>query len=153
MIVDKATPEDIVNAISSGVTDFILKPIRAKQLRSRLEFQLKHPTTNKKAQEYTTLKESKTPFIKRVFDIVVSGVIILVLLPLFLVVAILIKLESRGPVFYYSYRVGTGYNIFKFYKFRSMDPDADAKLQQLKHLNQYNNEEETIEEEEVNPKN
>nr|WP_242067797.1 sugar transferase [Cyclobacterium marinum] len=121
-------------------------------MRSRLEFQLKHPTTNKKAQEYTTLKESKTPFIKRVFDIVVSGVIILVLLPLFLVVAILIKLESRGPVFYYSYRVGTGYNIFKFYKFRSMDPDADAKLQQLKHLNQYNNEEETIEEEEVKPK-
>lgn len=152
MIVDKATPEDIVFAISSGVTDFIIKPIRAKQLKARLEFQLKHPTTKKKAQEYTTLKESKTPFVKRVFDIVVSGVIILILLPLFLIVAILIKLESRGPVFYYSYRVGTGYNIFKFYKFRSMDPDADAKLQQLKHLNQYNNEENVVEGEEEKPK-
>lgn len=153
MIVDNATPEDIVYAISSGVTDFILKPIRAKSLRSRLEFQLKHPTIKKKAQEYSTLKESKTPFVKRVFDIVVSGLILIALIPLFLIVAILIKLESRGPVFYYSYRVGTGYNIFKFYKFRSMDPDADAKLQQLKHLNQYNNEEEeVVEEKEVETK-
>ena len=148
MVVDKATPTDIINAISSGVTDFILKPINGKQLKTRLDFQMKHPSPKKKSLEYTALKESKTPFIKRLFDIVVCSFILLALLPLFLIVAILIKLESRGPVFYYSYRVGTGYNIFKFYKFRSMDPDADAKLQQLKHLNQYNDPEE---EEEVKP--
>lgn len=142
MVVDKATPTDIINAISSGVTDFILKPINGKQLKTRLDFQMKHPSPKKKNLEYTALKESKTPFIKRLFDIVVCSFILLALLPLFLIVAILIKLESRGPVFYYSYRVGTGYNIFKFYKFRSMDPDADAKLQQLKHLNQYNDPEE-----------
>lgn len=148
MIVDKATPKDISIAISKGVSDFILKPINGKQLNTRLEFQMKHPVSKKKNSEYTALKESKTPFIKRLFDIVVCGFILLALLPLFFIVAILIKLESRGPVFYYSYRVGTGYNIFKFYKFRSMDPDADAKLQQLKHLNQYNVAEEV--EEEVN---
>jgi len=148
MIVDKATPKDISIAISKGVSDFILKPINGKQLNTRLEFQMKHPVTKKKNPEYTALKESKTPFIKRLFDIVVCGFILLALLPLFFIVAILIKLESRGPVFYYSYRVGTGYNIFKFYKFRSMDPDADAKLQQLKHLNQYNAAEEV--EEDVN---
>ncbi|AKP54211.1 sugar transferase [Cyclobacterium amurskyense] len=146
MVVDKATPTDIINAISSGVTDFILKPINGKQLKTRLDFQMKHPSPKKKNLEYTALKESKTPFIKRLFDIVVCSFILLALLPLFLIVAILIKLESRGPVFYYSYRVGTGYNIFKFYKFRSMDPDADAKLQQLKHLNQYNDPEEEEEE-------
>tara|TARA_R110002096_G_scaffold435897_1_gene664089 strand:+ start:3084 stop:4280 length:1197 start_codon:yes stop_codon:yes gene_type:complete len=146
MVVDKATPADIINAISSGVTDFILKPINGKQLKTRLDFQMKHPSPKKKNLEYTALKESKTPFIKRLFDIVVCSFILLALLPLFLIVAILIKLESRGPVFYYSYRVGTGYNIFKFYKFRSMDPDADAKLQQLKHLNQYNDPEEEEEE-------
>lgn len=138
LIVDKASLSDIVTAISKGVSDFIQKPIDGKKLKTRLDFQMKHPIGKSKQTGSTTFKESKTPFIKRSFDIIVAGLILLGLLPLFLIVAILIKLESRGPVFYYSYRVGTGYNIFKFYKFRSMDPDADVKLQQLKHLNQYN---------------
>src|SRR5690606_18260111 len=73
----------------------------------------------------------------RLFDIVASGFALLLLSPLFLAVAIAIRLESPGPVFYYSYRVGTGYNIFKFYKFRSMYTGADARLKDLKHLNQY----------------
>ncbi len=46
---------------------------------------------------------------------------------------------SKGPVFYYSKRVGTGYNVFKFYKFRSMRQGADNMLKDLKHLNQHAN--------------
>ena len=60
---------------------------------------------------------------------------------MFLVVIILLKLESKGPVFYSSKRVGMGYKIFDFYKFRSMYVDADKRLKELSHLNQYNNEE------------
>ena len=52
-------------------------------------------------------------------------------------VALLIKLESRGPVFYYSRRVGTGYRIFRFWKFRSMRQDADQLLATIGNLNQY----------------
>jgi lipopolysaccharide/colanic/teichoic acid biosynthesis glycosyltransferase len=75
---------------------------------------------------------------KRAFDIVFAGVCLLMLLPLFALVALLIKLESGGgPVFYYSYRVGTGYRIFRFWKFRSMRPDADKMLASMKSLNQY----------------
>jgi lipopolysaccharide/colanic/teichoic acid biosynthesis glycosyltransferase len=48
-----------------------------------------------------------------------------------LVVAILIKLDSKGPVFYKSKRVGTGYKVFDFYKFRSMRTDADQLLAQI----------------------
>ena len=58
-------------------------------------------------------------------------------LPVLLVLAALIKLESRGPVFYYSYRVGAGYRIFKFWKLRSMRSDADKLLDSMKNLNQY----------------
>ena len=65
---------------------------------------------------------------------------LLLLSPFLLIIYILIKLESKGPVFYYSLRVGTGYTIFKFYKFRSMYVDADKRLKDLKHLNQYNTE-------------
>lgn len=77
------------------------------------------------------------PTSKRLFDVVVSASALLCLLPLFLVVALLIKLESEGPVLYYSYRIGTGYRKFRFWKFRSMRPDADQLLASMKDLNQY----------------
>ncbi|GAB2778664.1 hypothetical protein GCM10027175_16140 [Hymenobacter latericoloratus] len=79
----------------------------------------------------------RMPVAKRLFDIVFSSLILLALLPLFLVVALLIKLESKGPVLYYSYRVGTGYRKFRFWKFRSMRPDADQLLASMKNQNQY----------------
>lgn len=79
----------------------------------------------------------KLPFFKRAFDIVFSLLILIVLLPLFLIVAILIKLESKGPVFYISKRVGAGYRVFDFYKFRTMHHGADKNLAQLISLNQY----------------
>jgi lipopolysaccharide/colanic/teichoic acid biosynthesis glycosyltransferase len=74
---------------------------------------------------------------KRLFDIVLSGTLLLLLSPLFLVVIIAIKLESKGAAFYWQKRVGTGYKIFNFYKFRSMRPDADSMVDQLKKLNHY----------------
>jgi lipopolysaccharide/colanic/teichoic acid biosynthesis glycosyltransferase len=77
------------------------------------------------------------PITKRIFDTLFAAAILLCLAPLFLLLAILIKLESKGPVFYYSYRVGTGYRIFKFWKFRSMRQDADQLLASMKGLNQY----------------
>jgi lipopolysaccharide/colanic/teichoic acid biosynthesis glycosyltransferase len=74
---------------------------------------------------------------KRLFDIVAASVLLLLLSPLFALVAVLIKLESRGPVFYAAKRVGEGYLTFDFYKFRSMRTDADRLLEQMKAQNQY----------------
>jgi lipopolysaccharide/colanic/teichoic acid biosynthesis glycosyltransferase len=61
---------------------------------------------------------------KRIFDIVVSVIALLILAPLMLVVAVLIKLESRGPVFFRQVRVGVGNRQFQILKFRSMRLDA-----------------------------
>jgi lipopolysaccharide/colanic/teichoic acid biosynthesis glycosyltransferase len=69
--------------------------------------------------------------IKRLFDIVVSACALIVLSPLFLVIAVVIKLDSRGGVFYISERAGKNYKVFNFYKFRTMEQDADKKLQTL----------------------
>jgi lipopolysaccharide/colanic/teichoic acid biosynthesis glycosyltransferase len=74
---------------------------------------------------------------KRTFDIVVSLTALLFLSPFMLIIAIIIKLESRGPIFYISKRAGAGYRIFDFYKFRSMRIGADVELKKLAHLNQY----------------
>jgi lipopolysaccharide/colanic/teichoic acid biosynthesis glycosyltransferase len=76
--------------------------------------------------------------LKRAFDILVSATALLFLSPLCALVALIIKLESRGPVFYISKRAGTGYKIFNFYKFRSMRTGSDLELEKLAHLNQYN---------------
>lgn len=77
---------------------------------------------------------------KRVFDLVVTSCILLFLLPLFLIVMIAIRLESKGPVFYHQPRVGMGYRIFPFFKFRSMYVNADKKVAQLKNQSQYTQE-------------
>jgi lipopolysaccharide/colanic/teichoic acid biosynthesis glycosyltransferase len=74
---------------------------------------------------------------KRAFDILISATALLILLPVCIILAIIIKLESRGPIFYVSKRAGTGYKIFNFYKFRTMRVGADAELEKLAHLNQY----------------
>lgn len=74
---------------------------------------------------------------KRAFDIVVSVIALLICAPVMLLIAIIIKLESPGPVFYISKRAGAGYKIFSFYKFRSMKVGADDELKKFAHLNQY----------------
>ena len=62
---------------------------------------------------------------KRLFDIVASGCGLIVLSPLFLILAVWIKLDSKGPVFYRQVRVGRGNKDFRIYKFRSMCIGAD----------------------------
>ncbi len=62
---------------------------------------------------------------KRLFDIVASGLGLLVLSPLFLILAIWIKLDSKGPVFYRQVRVGKDNKDFRIFKFRSMRVGSD----------------------------
>lgn len=79
---------------------------------------------------YDLLKKKKASlFFKRAFDIVVSFVLLLILSPVFLVLALAIKIDSKGPVFYRQIRV-TQYNRkFRIFKFRSMVQNADQGSQ------------------------
>ncbi len=65
--------------------------------------------------------------LRRIFDFVGSLVLLFLLLPLFIIVAIAIKIESPGPIFYSQNRYGKDGKIFKVYKFRSMVADAEKK--------------------------
>lgn len=133
---------DIRRAKQAGADDLYSGAFELEDLLFRLEFLRK---TKKEKQ----LKEEKPrtaphlgiPLGKRMFDIFFSFVALLLISPLLLIIALIIRLESKGPVFYISKRVGTGYRIFNFYKFRSMRPDADKMIQDLIHLNQYSGEE------------
>lgn len=78
------------------------------------------------------------PLWKRTFDLLFSIIAILILSPLFLLISLLIKLDSKGSVIYLSKRVGAGCQVFNFYKFRTMRIGADKELEKLKKsLNQY----------------
>lgn len=66
------------------------------------------------------------PFVKRTFDIVASLLACIVLLPLFLIIAVAIKVYDGGPIFYTQDRAGMNGKVFKIYKFRSMVTDAEA---------------------------
>jgi len=73
---------------------------------------------------------------KRLFDLCVSGPLLFVLSPLFLILALAVKLTSRGPVFYRWQVVGKGGRPFAGYKFRSMCLNADLLKPQLEPLNE-----------------
>ncbi len=72
---------------------------------------------------------------KRLFDIAASATALLLLSPLFLIVALLIRLDSKGPIFFSQNRVGKHGHKFRFWKFRSMDVDAEKHKAALKELN------------------
>ena len=81
-------------------------------------------------------KKSAQRVLKRAIDIVVGAGACLIAIPLSVALAVLIKLDSKGPVIFAADRVGEGGRVFRLYKFRSMVPDAHQQLDQLTHLNQ-----------------
>src|SRR5256885_8157770 len=68
---------------------------------------------------------SAARIVKRASDIIISLIALAILSPLWLIVALVIKLDSRGPIFYKQERVGMDGRIFLFYKFRTMRTDTD----------------------------
>ena len=73
----------------------------------------------------------KIPLWKRLFDIIFSLLGIIILSPVFIITAIAIRLESKGPIIFKSKRVGTNYTVFDFLKFRSMYADAEQRLKEV----------------------
>ena len=70
-------------------------------------------------------------YVKRICDIVISCIGLIISLPLFLIIGILIKIESRGPVFFRHERLGESGKIIKIYKFRTMVKTAEELMQKF----------------------
>jgi len=138
-LVDTITGQIRSDMLKHSVSEVFEQDVAKDPFEFRLNYLIEHNIHYKRAYKegYVKQPEYKIPLGKRIFDIVFATLALIFLSPLFLLLAILIKLESKGPVFYAAKRVGTGYKIFDFYKFRSMSADADKKLKDLAHLNQY----------------
>jgi len=91
--------------------------------------ELPNELKNEQTKEYyNILKKKKIILIlKRALDIIISLVLLIILLPIFFIIAILIKIDSKGTVFYLQERVTTYGKTFKMFKFRTMIEDADKK--------------------------
>jgi len=124
-------------AFKNGIEDHYYTPIDEQRVYQRIRFFQTHRNEMPENGNSNPVKPYKTPFIKRLFDVTMAGLALLFLSPLLLLVIIAIKLESKGPFYYVSKRVGANFRVFGFYKFRSMRVGADAMQKELSHLNQY----------------
>ena len=86
--------------------------------------------------EYQIANPLRMQFGKRLLDLTVSFLAVILLFPIYFLIMLLIKLDSRGSIFYVSYRYGRGGRKFPMLKFRSMVVDADKQYQQMKNLNE-----------------
>jgi len=84
----------------------------------------------------TTVAKEWQLFVKRAMDVVLSGLGIIILSPLLLIVAVLIKLTSSGPVFFKQHRLGLNGRKFVLYKFRTMYKGAQEILSKVENLNE-----------------
>ncbi len=124
-------------AIKYGFDDYHYGRID-EDIRKKIEIIIKSKT--RKENEAEVAETDTNPSIniwKRTFDIAVASTVLLLFLPVLLFIALIIKLETKGPVFYVSKRAGKNYKVFDFIKFRSMYPDADARLNKVSTHNQY----------------
>lgn len=139
LLTGKLSPALIQRARALGADDIFDGNFTQGDLLQRLQFLFKKKRyeSNKAAQRVQPL-QVKTPLWKRLFDVVVVGSALLVLSPVFLLVALLIRLDSKGPIFYKSKRVGSGFKIFDLYKFRTMRTNADKLVKDMASLNIYN---------------
>jgi exopolysaccharide biosynthesis polyprenyl glycosylphosphotransferase len=85
---------------------------------------------------YTGSMHGWSVWVKRAFDFSFSYILLVLLSPLFVVTGLLIKVTSKGPVFFSQERVGINKRRFRLYKFRTMIADAEQKLAEIEHLNE-----------------
>ncbi|GAB2799925.1 sugar transferase [Rhabdobacter roseus] len=133
------TPELIREALQHKADDVFPNDFSRGDLLTRLHYFVRrqHFVAMKASQKVAELNV-RTPLWKRGIDMLVTGTALLLLSPLLLLMALLIKLDSKGPVVYKSKRVGAGYKIFELYKFRTMRTDADQLIKKMASFNMYN---------------
>lgn len=116
-----------------GIKIALLKKFKALKLQQSLKGgQVKNDIPNARQILYKT-----DGVFKRGMDMIISLVALTILSPLMLVIAVMIKIDSKGPIFYKSYRAGSNYRVFKFIKFRTMIMEADNRLSGMMGMNQY----------------
>lgn len=145
LLTSTMTSEERDTYMKCGINDTIENDASVTALNKKIQFisDRENILFDDENTKHKILK-FKIPIWKRLFDIIFSSIAIVILSPIFLLTAIAIRLESKGPILFKSKRVGTNYTVFDFLKFRSMYTDAERRLKELsKDHNQYAEKEST----------
>lgn len=142
LVTKKIGKEETSIYIEAGANNTISPYADSDVFKAITNFISKNEILNKKERkEKNKVDEVFTiPKGKRIFDIIISLSALIVLSPFLILIMVLIKLESRGPILYKSKRVGSNFYIFNFLKFRSMYIDAEERLSSYLSMNQYTKE-------------
>lgn len=142
LVTEKIGKEETNIYIEAGANNTISPYADSDVFKAITNFISKNEILSKKERkEQNKVDEVFTiPKGKRTFDIITSLSALIVLSPFLILIMILIRLESKGPIFYKSKRVGSNFYIFNFLKFRSMYIDAEERLSSYLSMNQYTKE-------------
>lgn len=136
------TDSDLEKFGNEPVSDdiFSLNELGNEKLITKINFwkKIKEKTEKGGITEEAHTPASAADIAKRIFDIMFSALFMILLSPAFLLIMLALRIESKGPLFYISKRAGKGYKIFSFYKFRTMEVEANKKISDVSHLNLYN---------------
>ncbi len=116
----------------SGINDTLDSNASITELNKKIQFisDRENMLFDDQQPKYRMLR-FKIPLWKRVFDVFFALIVLILTSPIFILTAIAIRLESKGPVIFKSKRVGANYTIFNFLKFRSMYQDAEERLKEV----------------------
>ena len=132
LLTHNLTDEDRQHYKKCGINDTLNAGASITEFNKKISFIADRETSFfDEAQPKFRMLKFKIPVWKRVFDIVFSLIAIILLSPVFILTAIAIRLESKGPIIFKSKRVGTNYTVFDFLKFRSMYADAEQRLKEV----------------------
>jgi len=110
--------------------------MRAQRELERPNVTAKVPANEGASPEFVIRDGAPYRIAKRVFDLAVAAAALVLLIPIIPLIAVMIKLDTPGPVFYRQQRVGRRGRVFDFYKFRSMFADADERKKEVEALNE-----------------
>lgn len=132
LLTTELTLNDLKKYQACGINDTIALKSPITELNKKIEF-----ISDREVMLFDDVSPKhrilrfKIPLWKRLFDIFFSFIGIIILSPVFIITAIAIRLESKGPVIFKSKRVGTNYTIFDLLKFRSMYVNAEQRLKEV----------------------
>ena len=132
LLTSELDPKDRALYQKSGINDTLDTKASITEFNKKIQFisDRENMLFDDQQPKYRMLR-FKIPVWKRLFDVFFAIFALIITSPIFILTAIAIKLESKGPAIFKSKRVGANYTIFNFLKFRSMYQDAEERLKEV----------------------